>query len=197
MLRRCVILLGIGLLGLLSAGCGDTTNSGSGELSFREQIAQAKREADPELRAKQLIRIGCQQGKAQDMAGAEETLRLAWKDCDSIADPAAKAGALVLMAKANATLDNRPAAKRAADEALDAAAKIESAESKATTLALVAQGQGGRTIPTLPRPRSSRPRRPPARSETPSTRRRRCAPLPRRSRRSKSRPSAIACSRPL
>ncbi len=92
MSRACLTLLAIGFLGLLTAGCGGTSNSGSGQLSFREQIARVKQETDPELRARQLIRIGRQQGKAQDLAGAEETLRLAWKDCDAIGDPAARAG---------------------------------------------------------------------------------------------------------
>ena len=147
MLRRCVILFGLGLLGLLSTGCGDTSNSGPEELSFREQIARAKDEADPELRAKELIRIGREQGKAQDIAGAEETLRLAWKDCDAIADPAARANAFVLMAKADVALGNREDAKRAADEALDAAAKIESAATKATTLASAAQAEGAANDP--------------------------------------------------
>ena len=72
-------LLGIGLLGLLSAGCGGASNSGTGELSFREQVAQEQRETDPELRAKQLIRIGAQQadhgrGPAEDIAAGLERL---------------------------------------------------------------------------------------------------------------------------
>jgi len=49
MLRGCLILLGTGFLGLLLAGCRDTSKSASGELSFREQVAQAKRETDTEL----------------------------------------------------------------------------------------------------------------------------------------------------
>jgi hypothetical protein len=140
--RGLVVLLGIGLLGLLPAGCRDTS-SADGEPSFREQIAQAKRETDTELRAKQLIRIGYQQGKAKDVAGAEETLRMAWDDCNSIADPAAKASALALMAEAEASeaIGNSAAAKRAINAATEAVAKVELPEDKPLGMARVAQAQ--------------------------------------------------------
>ena len=49
MLCRTVVLTGIGLLGLLLAGCRESATPPSGELSFREQIARAKQEPDPEL----------------------------------------------------------------------------------------------------------------------------------------------------
>jgi hypothetical protein len=131
---------GIWILSLALIGCRETSNPAGGR-SFREQIEDAKRESDTELRAKRLIKIGYQQGKAKDKAGAEETLRLAWEDCDAIADPAAKAGALALMAEANAKLGDDSAARRAIGEAKEAAAKVEAVESKAQTLARVAKAQ--------------------------------------------------------
>jgi hypothetical protein len=141
MLRGWVVLVGIGLLGLASGGCRDSSNTTAGGISFREQIAQAKREADVELRAKRLIKIAYQQGKAKDRGGAEETLQIAWKDCDILVDPAAKTRALALMAEAWISLDNRSGAKRAIDGALAAAAKVETPEDKTLALARVAQAQ--------------------------------------------------------
>jgi hypothetical protein len=141
MLRSVLVLTVMAILGPVLAGCTDTSKP-AGERSFREQIAEAKKEPDAELRAKRLIKIGYQQWKAKDEAGAEETLRIAWEDCDSIADPAAKAGALSLMAEANSRLGDGSAARRAIAEAKQAAAKVEPAESKAQTLARVARAQG-------------------------------------------------------
>jgi hypothetical protein len=140
MSRGCVLLAATGFLGLLLAGCQEASNPAGGR-SFREQIEDAKRESDTGLRAKWLIKIGYQQGKAKDKAGAEETLRLAWEDCDAIADPASKADALALMAEANARLGDDSAARRAIGEAKEAAAKVETVESKAQTLARVAKAQ--------------------------------------------------------
>jgi hypothetical protein len=141
MSRGCVILIGMGFLGLLLAGCGGTSKPAAGERSFREQIAQAKQETDTELRARQLIKIGYQQGKAKDSAGADDTLRTARADCDSIADPAAKAGALALLAKAHHELGDGAAAKRAVDAAMEAAGKVKGSEDKAQSLARVASVQ--------------------------------------------------------
>ena len=70
-------------------------------------MARAQKETDAELRARQLIKIGRQQGQAQDLAGAEETLDLAAKDCQAITDAAAQANTLALLAEAQAGLGNR------------------------------------------------------------------------------------------
>ena len=140
MSRGCMTLAGIALLDLVVAGCNQPSRSGG--LPFQEQIAQAQKETDLELRAKRLIRIGYQQGKAQDVAGAEETLQLAWKDCEAIANPAAQASAWALMTEAQAGLGNRLTAKRAVDSAAAAAAQVKEAENKVRALARVAQAQG-------------------------------------------------------
>ena len=178
MLCRGIVLTEIGLLGLLLVGCRETTTPASGELSFREQIARAKEEPDTELRRKRLIKIGYQQGKAKDIGGADDTLELAWKVCDSIDDPVAKASSLALMAEANAALDQDSAATRAIDAALDAAANVEPPEKKAQSLARVAQAQGPPpTTATGPRPRSDRPKSSSTKSTTRKARRCRSAAI--------------------
>jgi tetratricopeptide (TPR) repeat protein len=139
MLRGCM-LLGFGLSVLMAVGgCG---SSKSGAIPFQEQVAEAQKETDVESRAKALIRIGYQQGKAKDLVGAEDTLRLAEKDCQSITDAAVQATALAMMADAYVSIGNRAAALKALEPALAAAAKIAEPESKARTLARVGQSQG-------------------------------------------------------
>ncbi len=141
MFRGGLAFLGIGLIGLALGGCSGKSDSASGKLSFREQIARAQDETDPAYRARRLIVIGYRQGKAADRAGAVETLKSAWKDCGVISDAAARSNVWSLMAKVQAGLRNRSEARRAAAEALAAAEKIESAEGKVVALARVAEVQ--------------------------------------------------------
>ena len=128
-----------------SAGSGDCWVRrvvGAASLPFQEQVAQAQKEPDAELRARQLIKIARQQRRSQDSAGAEETLELAAKDCQAITDAAAQANTLVLLAEAQAGLGNRAAARRAIDLATVAADGVKEAETKAQVLARIAQAQG-------------------------------------------------------
>ncbi len=145
---RCAVMLaGTGLIALTLAGCGGASDSGPQTASFQEQIAAVQKETDPELRARQLIKIGERQGEAKDRAGAEQTLRLAKKDCESVAAAADQAGAYVLLAEALARLDNRSAARRAIQAAAAAAGRIEDLESKAKTLARLAEVQAYDDLP--------------------------------------------------
>ncbi len=141
MFRGGLAFLGIGLIGLALGGCSGKSDSASGKLSFREQIARAQGETDPAYRARRLIVIGYRQDKAADRAGAVETLKSAWKDCGVISDAAARSNVWSLMAEAHAGLRNRSEARRAVAEALTAAEKIESDEGKIVALARVAEVQ--------------------------------------------------------
>jgi hypothetical protein len=138
MLLKVLVFWGIGLFVLALAGCNRESNSSEESLSFKKQVVQARKESDPEIRARQLIKIGYQQGKAQDLVGAEETLKLAWNDCESIADAEGRAGALALMADAHFKLGNREAAQKAIAASAAAADKIEQSESKVRSLARLA-----------------------------------------------------------
>lgn len=141
MYRGGVTIFGIGLICLVIGGCTEKSDSASGKLSFQEQIAKAQGETNPAYRAKRLIVIGYQQGKAADRTGAVETLKSAWKDCGVISDAAARSYVWSLMAEVQAGLHNRSQSRRAAAEALTAAEKIESAEGKIVALARVAKVQ--------------------------------------------------------
>ncbi len=139
---RCAVMLaGTGLIGLTLAGCGGAPDSGGRTASFQEQIAAAQKETDPELRAYRLIKIGRSQWEAKDRAGAERTLRLAEKDCESIPEAADQANTYVLLAEALAWLDDRSVARRAVQAAAAAAGRIEDLESKAKALARLAEAQ--------------------------------------------------------
>lgn len=128
----------LGCLVLCLGGCGTSADKPS-EPTFQDEIARAQRESKPEVRAERLIRIGYRQGKARDTLAAEETLRLAAKECEAIGDPTTKSGAWSLLAQAQAALGNRIAAGRAVEASLAAAANIPSVEVRAVMLARALQ----------------------------------------------------------
>jgi len=140
MLRVVFFLATFVFCGAALVGCGGVDRGGAPP--YLEQVRQARQETDVELRAVRLIKIGYQQGKAQDAAGAEETLQLAAADCQAITDASARAGAWALLAEAHAGLGRKDAARRAARSALSAASEVKSNEQKAKTLCRAAMALG-------------------------------------------------------
>ena len=128
LMSRDGVLLEMALLALMLAGCGGTSSSEA--IPFQQQILQVEKETDPEVCTRRLIKIGYQQGKARDMAGADDTLRLAGKDCSAIRNAADRAGATALLAEAYVGLGNRSAAARTIESAAAAADTVKDAESK-------------------------------------------------------------------
>ncbi len=120
MRRNGALLLLIAWFCLLVAGCNDRPSTEA--VPFSQQVAEAQKETDAGLRAKRLIKIGYMQGKARDMAGAEETLRTAERDCQTIGDAGERAAALALLAEAYAGLDHKSAAARTLESAAAATA---------------------------------------------------------------------------
>jgi hypothetical protein len=139
MSRRFSLLVGLGLMVLLAAGCGRSSSPKS--TSFLDQVAQARQEADADVRVRQLVGIGYQQAKAQDIPGAVETFQLALKDCQAIDDHAAQAVAFARVAEALVEVGERSAARGATSSAADAAEHVKDAEIKARVLTRVAMAQ--------------------------------------------------------
>ncbi len=137
-LLRPVLLLFTAAL----AGCGDSKGPSGGAIPFDQQVAQAQQERAPELRAEKLIQIALAQSAAQDVFGAEKTLKLAEQSCREIGDPATQAGLFGRLAEAQVGISRRYEAAGSIAAALEAARKIESPESRARTLARLARTQG-------------------------------------------------------
>lgn len=125
-------------MGLATGGCKEPSEPSS----YQEQVVEAQKETDPEVRVRQLARIGYRQGKAKDLAGAEETFEIAWKDSQSIAEPEIRVAELALVAEAQAALDLRAAARRSVGSAIAAVADVKKAETKAVLLARLGRIQG-------------------------------------------------------
>ena len=89
--------------------------------------------------AAQLIKIARQEGESQDVDGAQATLELVARECQSIADPSGRANTLALLAETQIGLNNRPAARKTIALAMDAADQVKEAPSKAEMLARLAQ----------------------------------------------------------
>jgi len=128
----------LGLIVLVALGC---RRSARGPLTYQEQVALARKDTDPESRAKKLIRLGYQMGLAKDRVGAEETLRSVWEDCDAVSKPQPRAEAFALLAEAYGRLNNRQQSLRAVAQAKTAAEQVESAESRVTLLSRIAKVQ--------------------------------------------------------
>ena len=140
---RCLITgVSVGSLLFVLGGCKNGSSGPDGEpVSFRDQVAAAQKETIPDVRAKKLIKIGYQQGKAQDQSGANETLAIATKACQEIEDAASRAGAYALLAEAQAKLENRSDGQNALELAQEASDQIDHLETKARTLTRLARAQ--------------------------------------------------------
>jgi hypothetical protein len=114
----CIAWAGLGL----AAGCGDSQQSGGG--SFLQQVAEAKRIADPEARARKLLTIAGKQVDVQDSSGAQDTLSEAEAACRDVTPPATQSRLLAQVAYRYSRTMNDSAARRAIKSAADAADKI-------------------------------------------------------------------------
>ena len=138
------LLVGCVACGVLAvlAGCGggDGGSKGSTE-SFPDQIDKAMKK-EPAPRARLLVKIAVKQGKAQDLAGAKDTLNRAFQACKDIEEPAAKASAFADLAQAQADLSFSNEARNSARSSLEAAEKIDGAEEKAKAVSAAARALG-------------------------------------------------------
>jgi len=137
---RCIpaILLIVTFLVVLP-GCGSSKSSDGP--SFTQQVADAKQEADPDVRARSLMRIARSQAAAGDDFGAEDTLNLAAEACSQVEDAASRAGVTSILAEERARLGKPPDGRKAVRAALAAAGKIEDVQLKAGALARAARAQ--------------------------------------------------------
>lgn len=140
MLRNLLLLAVFGLIGLWLTGCGGS--SGTGNVPFALQVAEARKLPDAESRVGRLIEIGRQQGEAYDQAGAVETLERAQADCQAIADIQVRTDLLLRLAKTQADLGDRAAARIAINSAKSAVAGVQLTEERILMLARVARAQG-------------------------------------------------------
>ncbi len=120
-------------------GCGSSKSSD--EPSFKQQVADAKLEADADLRAKALMRIARSQAAAGDDFGAEDTLNLATEACEQVEDAASRAGVTSILAEERVRLGKPRDGRKAVRAALAAAGEIEDVQLKAKKLARAARAQ--------------------------------------------------------
>jgi len=142
LLHPVLVTLIVVLLTAALAGCGGSKGPSGGVMPFDQQVAQAQEEPSPELRAQKLIQIALSQAQAQDVLGAEKTLRLAEQSCREVGDPAARAAKLGRLAEAWVGMNRRYEAGEKVAAALQAAGEIDDANSRARTLARLARVQG-------------------------------------------------------
>lgn len=142
MFRGLVACSLIGSFLLVLAGCGGSSKKGGSDVPFRKQVANAVKEPLAHVRAKMLIKIGYQQGKAGDRSGSEDTMRLAKAACEKVADPEVQAGVFAYLAEAEAKLGHRSEAREAVTSARQSAEKVEEKQVKAQTLARVGRALG-------------------------------------------------------
>jgi len=62
-MMRFLVAFGLCADILVLMGCGGSSESGPPKVSYDQQIAQAKQEPAPDVRAKRLTNIGYQQGR--------------------------------------------------------------------------------------------------------------------------------------
>jgi len=137
-LGACVLLAG-GCLALL-AGCENgSSGSGGASVSFYQQVEQAKKEPSPEVRARQLTRIGWEQARSGNELDAEDTLSLGAKACGEIEDATARAGAYAYLADVQIKLGNKLPGRNALAKAREAIDKIDVQEFKARSWCKVAK----------------------------------------------------------
>lgn len=121
-LRRGLVLS----LGLLcgAAGCGGGRGPAGGGRSFPELVKEAQRLSMPSARAARLMDIAAAQRAAQDRSGAEDTLGLARKACEDVAEPADQAKLLAQLALEYARCQNHSTARPVAALAKAAQEKV-------------------------------------------------------------------------
>jgi len=132
----CVLM--ILLLTAPLAGCGGSPQSAGKAIPFEQQVAQAQQERSPQTRAEKLVQIALEQARAQDLLGAQRTLKLAEQAVREVNQPTIQAELWGRVAQAWVGMNNRYDAGERLDAALRAAEKIEEVNVRARTLARLA-----------------------------------------------------------
>ena len=134
---------GLGLAGVLflCAGCGGSNDTAAGP-TFKQQFEQAEQIADPEARARRLLKLAVEQHKGQDSSGAKQTLAAAVRACAGVKLPAPRCAIYTELAGAQAALGNKLEAGEALKTAEQAAAEIASPEEHARVLCAIATIHG-------------------------------------------------------
>lgn len=127
-----VVLVG----GFTLAGCGGGSTEGP---SLAAQHQAAKKEVDPNLRAKKLVAVALQQLKAGDSAGSDASLAEAMQAASEMKEPAAKAGTLNSVADAIGRSGNLADAKKQLRAARGAADEVEDLPTRIPLLARSAE----------------------------------------------------------
>jgi hypothetical protein len=131
----CCVLLGI--LGGCTGG-----SSSDKSISFAARVQKAEKQNDPNLRARQFIRIAHDQVRAKDISGAANTLRLAGLACEKIPEPAVQSYVYALLIEADAVLDDISGARRDFEAASKVLETINDKDSKARAMARLGQSLG-------------------------------------------------------
>ena len=129
----------VGALLLIAAGCGG--GEASRPVPLSELVARAQREPDPELRARELIRLADRQRRLGDLSGARDTLLLARKACREISDPGAQAGAWLFLARAYARMNDLTQADRFLQQGRRALQRIQRPDARVAALIKMARAQ--------------------------------------------------------
>lgn len=126
---------------LLLPGCGSGSNTPAGP-TFKQQFDDAERIADPEARARRLLKLALDQHKGRDASGSKQTLASAVRACAGVKEPVPRCAVYVELASVQASLGNKLEAGQALKTAQAAAEGIVSPEEHARALCQIATIQG-------------------------------------------------------
>jgi tetratricopeptide (TPR) repeat protein len=126
---------------LLLPGCGSSSNTPAGP-TFKHQFEEAQRVANPEARARRLLKLAFDQHKGQDASGSKKTLAAAIHACSGVKEPVPRCTIYVELAGVQVSLGNKLEAGQALNTAQEAAQGITSPEEHARALCQIATIQG-------------------------------------------------------
>jgi tetratricopeptide (TPR) repeat protein len=136
---RSIFLAALSAALLVSGGCGESKQGGK---SLRAQAEQARKNPNPDPRARKLAQIALDQFKAGDASGTADTLAEAVHACEEIKDPISRSGTLTYVARVEARSGARAQAVSLLKQAREQADKIPSIEVRASTFAKIGRAEG-------------------------------------------------------